>query len=56
MAPWPQILNIPVMEVYRLRKAGLIPAIRFGPKTFRFRLSEVLVAVERLKTGEAVSQ
>lgn len=36
------ILNVSVAAVVKLRRAGSIPFIPLGPKTFRFSVSKVL--------------
>lgn len=40
-------VNIPMLK--RLRLAGIVPAIRLGPRTVRYKPSDLAAVIERLR-------
>jgi hypothetical protein len=47
-------LQIPVVQVGKLRRARKIPFVRLGHRTIRFDLAQVMKAVQRFEIKEVV--
>jgi predicted site-specific integrase-resolvase len=47
-----QILGVKIYTVARMRRAGEIPSIAYGPRRHRYRVSEVLRALGKLPAKE----
>lgn len=44
-----EVLGLSSKRVYAMARAGILPATRLGPRTLRFRLTEVLAALDGLR-------
>ena len=43
-------LNIPIKKFGELRRKGIIPVVRLGHRSYRYRLSSVMRALSKLET------
>jgi excisionase family DNA binding protein len=44
-------INQPPLTINRLRREGVIPAVRFGYRNYRYDLEKVMAALKRLEIG-----
>jgi len=44
-------LNVPAQVFGGLRRKGIVPYVRFGGRTYRYRLSDVLKALKKLEVS-----
>lgn len=48
------LLRVDVMEVYRLRKDGVLPGVKFGHRTLRFKREDLDTFVSQHRDKSAV--
>jgi len=45
-------INIPIKKFGELRRKGLVPVVKLGHKSYRYRLSSVMRALRKLEVQE----
>lgn len=46
------LINVPVKKFGEMRRAGIVPFVKLGHRSYRYRLSSVMRALRKLEVQE----